>query len=207
MASRRRSTSKWSWTRALPRLPKFFSGNWNSVSKYLLKLCEARHALAEIGSVQKQLADVEQKLGEQNLGEQNPSLKSAVANARSGIAENASAASYFPVAAHANTSIFYDRATGAPANSQTCATYQLTARYDVALPSQPICRPVQFTPSRYSHQPIFHQPRAPRHLPEWEHLKVCNWFYAQLRVCRVWLPRAAAVVRKLRADAGRRRGS
>ena len=37
--------------------------------------------------MQKQLADVEQKLGEQNLGEQNPSLKSAVANARSGIAE------------------------------------------------------------------------------------------------------------------------
>jgi hypothetical protein len=42
---------------------------------------EARRALAEITSVQKQLADVEQK-----LGEQNPSLKSAVANVRSGIA-------------------------------------------------------------------------------------------------------------------------
>ncbi|MGA9508426.1 MAG: hypothetical protein WBV55_07250 [Candidatus Sulfotelmatobacter sp.] len=43
---------------------------------------EARRALAEINSVQKQLADVEQK-----LGEQNPTLKSAVANVRSGIAE------------------------------------------------------------------------------------------------------------------------
>ena len=42
---------------------------------------EARRALAEISSVQKQLADVEQK-----LGEQNPTLKSAVANVRSGIA-------------------------------------------------------------------------------------------------------------------------
>ncbi|MGB8580647.1 MAG: hypothetical protein WCD47_07475 [Candidatus Sulfotelmatobacter sp.] len=46
----------------------------------------ARSALAEISSVQKQLADVEQKLGEKNLGEQNPSLKSAVANVHSGIA-------------------------------------------------------------------------------------------------------------------------
>ncbi len=42
---------------------------------------EARRALAEIGSVQKQLADVEQK-----LGEQNPALKSALAGAQSEIA-------------------------------------------------------------------------------------------------------------------------
>jgi photosystem II stability/assembly factor-like uncharacterized protein len=43
---------------------------------------EARRALAEINSVQKQLADIERK-----LGEQNQTLKSAVANVRSGIAE------------------------------------------------------------------------------------------------------------------------
>ncbi|MGB8985494.1 MAG: hypothetical protein WCC37_02580, partial [Candidatus Sulfotelmatobacter sp.] len=42
---------------------------------------EARRALAEISSVQKQLVDVEQK-----LAEQNQTLKSAVANVRSGIA-------------------------------------------------------------------------------------------------------------------------
>jgi photosystem II stability/assembly factor-like uncharacterized protein len=41
---------------------------------------EARRALAEIGSVQKQLADIEQK-----LGEQNPTLKSALADAQSEI--------------------------------------------------------------------------------------------------------------------------
>jgi hypothetical protein len=43
---------------------------------------EARRALAEIGSVQKQLADVEQK-----LGEQNSTLKSALADAQSDIAK------------------------------------------------------------------------------------------------------------------------
>ena len=42
---------------------------------------EARRALAEIGSVQKRLAEVEQK-----VGEQNPSLKSALAGAQSEIA-------------------------------------------------------------------------------------------------------------------------
>lgn len=49
---------------------------------------------------------------------------------------NASAASYFPVAAHANTSIFYDRSTGA---ARTLAQVRniLTARYDVAARSQP----------------------------------------------------------------------
>jgi hypothetical protein len=43
---------------------------------------EARRALAEIGSVQKQLADVEQR-----LGEQNPTLKSASEDAQSEIAK------------------------------------------------------------------------------------------------------------------------
>jgi hypothetical protein len=41
---------------------------------------EARRALAEISSVQKQLADVEQK-----LGEQNPALKSTLTDAQSEI--------------------------------------------------------------------------------------------------------------------------
>jgi photosystem II stability/assembly factor-like uncharacterized protein len=43
---------------------------------------EARHAIAEIASVQKQLTDVDQK-----LGEQNPTLKSALAEAQSQIAK------------------------------------------------------------------------------------------------------------------------
>jgi transglycosylase-like protein with SLT domain len=49
---------------------------------------------------------------------------------------DASAASYFPVAAHANASIFYDRSTGAP---RTLAQVRniLTARYDVAARSRP----------------------------------------------------------------------
>jgi transglycosylase-like protein with SLT domain len=57
-------------------------------------------------------------------------ISSAAAN------PDASAASYFPVAAHANTSIFYDRATGAP---RTLADVRnvLTARYDVAARARP----------------------------------------------------------------------
>src|SRR5579863_7436083 len=57
-------------------------------------------------------------------------ISSAAAN------PNASAASYFPIAAHANTSIFYDRSTGAP---RTLAQVRniLTARYDVAARSRP----------------------------------------------------------------------
>lgn len=49
---------------------------------------------------------------------------------------NASAASYFPIAAHANSPIFYDRSTGAP---RTLAQVRniLTARYDVAARSRP----------------------------------------------------------------------
>jgi len=46
---------------------------------------EARRALAEIGSVQKQLADIQQKLGQQQLEAQNAQLRSAVAEAQSGI--------------------------------------------------------------------------------------------------------------------------
>lgn len=50
-----------------------------------------------------------------------------------------SAASYFPFAAHANTSIFYDRGTGAP-RSLAQVRNILTARYDVAArrPSAPV---------------------------------------------------------------------
>ena len=52
---------------------------------------------------------------------------------------HASAASYFPVAAQSNSSIFYDRATGAP-RSLAQVRDILTARYDVAArrPSAPV---------------------------------------------------------------------
>ena len=46
---------------------------------------EARRALAEINSVQKQLADIQQKLGQQKLGAQSGQLKSALTDAQSGI--------------------------------------------------------------------------------------------------------------------------
>jgi hypothetical protein len=46
---------------------------------------EARRALAEIGSVQKQLADVQQKLEQQKVGAQSSELKSALAEAESAI--------------------------------------------------------------------------------------------------------------------------
>jgi hypothetical protein len=46
---------------------------------------EARRALAEIGSVQKQLADIQQKLGPPNLTAQRGQLKSALHDAQSGI--------------------------------------------------------------------------------------------------------------------------
>ncbi|MFI5102050.1 MAG: hypothetical protein ACHP9V_01640 [Terriglobales bacterium] len=46
---------------------------------------EARRALAEIGSVQKQLAEIQQKIGQQKLGAQSAALKSALVDAQSGI--------------------------------------------------------------------------------------------------------------------------
>src|SRR5208337_2163976 len=46
---------------------------------------EARRALAEINSVQKQLADIEQKLAQQKQGAQSAQLKSALAEAQSEI--------------------------------------------------------------------------------------------------------------------------
>jgi photosystem II stability/assembly factor-like uncharacterized protein len=46
---------------------------------------EARRALAEIASVQKRLTDMQQKLEQQKLGEKNAPLKSALAEAQSGI--------------------------------------------------------------------------------------------------------------------------
>jgi len=49
---------------------------------------------------------------------------------------NASAASYFPNAAHANASIFYDRTTGTP-RSLAQVRNVLTARYDVAARLRP----------------------------------------------------------------------
>ena len=83
-------------------------------------------------------------------------ISSAAAN------PDASAASYFPVAAHANTSIFYDRATGAP---RTLAEVRnvLTARYDVAARSRP-SMPASAVAQADIPQPIFRQPRAPPHL-------------------------------------------
>ena len=50
---------------------------------------------------------------------------------------NASAASLFPNAAHANSSIFYDRTTGA-ARSLAQVRDVLTARYDVAARERPV---------------------------------------------------------------------
>ncbi len=54
---------------------------------------EARRALAEIDSVQKQLGDIQRKLGQQKLGQQkmgtqNEPLKSALAEAQSGIEQD-----------------------------------------------------------------------------------------------------------------------
>lgn len=46
---------------------------------------EARRALAEIGSVQKQLADIQEKLGQQKVEAQNAQLKSSLAEAQSEI--------------------------------------------------------------------------------------------------------------------------
>jgi photosystem II stability/assembly factor-like uncharacterized protein len=46
---------------------------------------EARRALAEIGSVQKQLTDIQQKVGQQKLAEQIARLKAALAEAQSGL--------------------------------------------------------------------------------------------------------------------------
>jgi photosystem II stability/assembly factor-like uncharacterized protein len=46
---------------------------------------EARRALAEIGSVQKQLADIQQKVGQEKVASQSAQLKSALAEAQSGI--------------------------------------------------------------------------------------------------------------------------
>jgi hypothetical protein len=65
----------------------------------------------------------------------------------------ASAASYFPIAAHANAPIFYDRATGAP---RTLAQVRdiLTARYDIAARgSAPGTATAQATPAANSAAP------------------------------------------------------
>ena len=48
---------------------------------------EARRALAEIGSVQKQLADMQKKLGQQKPGTRSEQLRSALAQAQSGIVQ------------------------------------------------------------------------------------------------------------------------
>jgi photosystem II stability/assembly factor-like uncharacterized protein len=48
---------------------------------------EARRALAEMGSVQKQLTDIQEKLGQQKPGTQSERLKSALAEVQSGIGQ------------------------------------------------------------------------------------------------------------------------
>jgi len=69
---------------------------------------------------------------------------------------NASAASLFPVAARANSSIFYDRATGTP-RSLAQVRDVLTARYDVAARSAPNIAAVAqaaITPSTAATAPV-----------------------------------------------------
>ena len=75
-------------------------------------------------------------------------ISSAAAN------PNASAASYFPIAAHANTSIFYDRATGAPrtlGGSAQCSHRALRRRGAVAAEhAGKRGRPSRYPAGRYS---------------------------------------------------------
>ncbi|HEX4409999.1 MAG TPA: transglycosylase SLT domain-containing protein [Xanthobacteraceae bacterium] len=68
---------------------------------------------------------------------------------------SASGASSFPSAAHANTSIFYDRATGAP-RSLAQVRDILTARYDVAASNVPgqATSVAQVTPATISSYPL-----------------------------------------------------
>ena len=78
---------------------------------------------------------------------------------------NAGAARYFPDAAHANSSIFYDRTTGA-ARSLAQVRDLLTARYDVAArskPSMPAVTVAQITANRalLRRLPLFRPLRRP----------------------------------------------
>ena len=75
-------------------------------------------------------------------------ISSAAAN------PNASAASYFPIAAHANTSIFYDRSTGAPRTPRRRAQRSHRAlRRGGAVAAEyagQCSRPSRYSTSRYS---------------------------------------------------------
>ena len=59
---------------------EIFSGNWIWRRKFTLSTLEARRVLAEMSSVQKKIADAQQK-----LGEQNPGMKAALSGAQSEI--------------------------------------------------------------------------------------------------------------------------
>ncbi len=88
---------------------------------------------------------------------------------------NASAASLFPSAAHANTSIFYDHTTGAP-RSLAQVRDVLTARFDVAARERPVSGDIataQAVPSAVSTAVSFASPAVvpaaagtPANMPE-----------------------------------------
>jgi hypothetical protein len=68
-----------------PATPEILTQQFQLGQQIFGETIEARRALAEIGSVQKQLADIQQKLGQQKLGTQSAELKSALAATQSGI--------------------------------------------------------------------------------------------------------------------------
>lgn len=68
-----------------PATPELLAQQLQLGRKIFGETIEARRALAEIGSVQKQLADIQQKLGQQKPGEPSAQLKSVLAEAQSAI--------------------------------------------------------------------------------------------------------------------------
>jgi photosystem II stability/assembly factor-like uncharacterized protein len=69
-----------------PATPEILQQQLQLAQQIFAESNEARRALAEISSVQKQLADLDQKV-EQKLGEKNPALKTALADAQSELSE------------------------------------------------------------------------------------------------------------------------
>lgn len=70
-----------------PATAESLAEQWQLAQKIFGETVEARRTLAEIVSVQKQLADVQQKLEQQNSGTQIDQIKSAVADTQSGISQ------------------------------------------------------------------------------------------------------------------------
>ena len=68
-----------------PATPEVLAQQLQLGQQIFAETMEARRALAEIDSVQKQLADIQQKLGQQKPEAQNAQLKSALAEAQSAI--------------------------------------------------------------------------------------------------------------------------